>query len=107
MNTLDRDIRFVLLVLYLYVLHCMAICLKSVYLTFHLCYVFQKAHVQQFLATEDALNKAAEARDLCQKFINRLHGSADAATHSFAGGTTQNGSNLRQFEVDARFPWFL
>ncbi|KAG7548479.1 HAUS augmin-like complex subunit 5 [Arabidopsis suecica] len=60
----------------------------------------QKAHVQQFLATEDALNKAAEARDLCQKFINRLHGSADAATHSFAGGTTQNGSNLRQFELD-------
>lgn len=48
----------------------------------------QKAHVQQFLATEDALNKAAEARDLCQKFINRLH-----------GGTTQNMSNLRQLEV--------
>jgi hypothetical protein len=78
----------------------MAICLKSVYLNFHLCYFFQKAHVQQFLATEDALNKAAEARDLCHKFINRLHGSADTATHSFVGGTTQSGSNLRQFELD-------
>ncbi|CAH2079789.1 unnamed protein product [Thlaspi arvense] len=61
----------------------------------------QKAHVQQFLATEDALNKAAEARDLCHKYINRLHESAAAASsHSLAGGTTQSVSNLRRFELD-------
>ncbi|CAN8233005.1 unnamed protein product [Cochlearia groenlandica] len=61
----------------------------------------QKAHVQQFLATEDALNKAAEARDLCQKFINRLHGRADAASsNSLAGGTTQNVGNIKKYELD-------
>ncbi|ESQ47139.1 hypothetical protein EUTSA_v10027646mg [Eutrema salsugineum] len=61
----------------------------------------QKAHVQQFLATEDALNKAAEARDLCQNFINRLHGSADAASsHTLAGGKTQHVNNLRKLELD-------
>ncbi|CAH2044896.1 unnamed protein product [Thlaspi arvense] len=61
----------------------------------------QKAHVQQFLGTEDALNKAAEARVLCQKLKNRLHGSADAvSSHSLGGGTSQNVRNLRQFELD-------
>ncbi|KAJ6364742.1 hypothetical protein OIU76_029665 [Salix suchowensis] len=42
----------------------------------------QKVHVQQFLATEDALNKDAEARDLC------------------IGGTMQNMGSLRQFELE-------
>ncbi|TYI20057.1 hypothetical protein ES332_A07G208300v1 [Gossypium tomentosum] len=42
----------------------------------------QKAHVQQFLATEDALNKAAEARDLCQKLIKRLQGERKEAEDS-------------------------
>ncbi|CAF2089825.1 unnamed protein product [Brassica rapa] len=62
----------------------------------------QKAHVQQFLGTEDALNKAAEARVLCQKLKNRLHGSADAvSSHSVVGGgTSQNVKNLRQLELD-------
>lgn len=61
---------------------------------------FQKAHVQQFLATEDALNKAAEARDLCQKLIKRLHGSGDViSSQALAGGTSQNVGSLRQFEV--------
>ncbi|ESQ32542.1 hypothetical protein EUTSA_v10003675mg [Eutrema salsugineum] len=61
----------------------------------------QKAHVQQFLGTEDALNKAAEARVLCQKLKNRLHGSADAvSSHSHAGGTSQNAKTLRQIELD-------
>lgn len=64
----------------------------------------QKAHVQQFLGTEDALNKAAEARVLCQKLKNRLHGSADAvSSHSVGGGTSQNVKNLRQFEVNPIF----
>ncbi|OWM64489.1 hypothetical protein CDL15_Pgr020456 [Punica granatum] len=43
----------------------------------------QKAHVQQFLATEDALNKAAEARSSCQKLLKVLHGTGDAiSSHS-------------------------
>ncbi|CAN6853655.1 unnamed protein product [Brassica oleracea] len=61
----------------------------------------QKAHVQQFLGTEDALNKAAEARVLCQKLKNRLQGSADTvSSHSLGGGTSQNVRNLRQLELD-------
>ncbi|KAL5776726.1 hypothetical protein ACOSP7_009652 [Xanthoceras sorbifolium] len=61
----------------------------------------QKAHVQQFLATEDALNKAAEARDLCQNLIKRLHGSVDViSSQSIVGGTSQNVGSLRQFELE-------
>ncbi|KAB1211421.1 hypothetical protein CJ030_MR6G021389 [Morella rubra] len=62
----------------------------------------QKAHVQQFLATEDALNKAAEARDLSQKLIKRLHGSSDVvSSHSLGvGGGSQNVGSLRQFEFE-------
>ncbi|KAF8107299.1 hypothetical protein N665_0124s0090 [Sinapis alba] len=61
----------------------------------------QKAHVQQFLGTEDALNKAAEARVLCQKLKNRLQGSVDTvSSHSLGGGTSQNVRNLRQLELD-------
>lgn len=59
----------------------------------------QKAHVQQFLATEDALNKAAEARDLSQELIQRLDGS-DGSSHSLSGGTMQNVGSLRQFEME-------
>ncbi|WOK95413.1 AUGMIN subunit 5 [Canna indica] len=62
----------------------------------------QKAHVQQFVATEDALNKAAEAKALCQKLLNRLHGSSDmGALQLFpAGGTTQNLGSTRSFELE-------
>ncbi|XVF81775.1 hypothetical protein PTKIN_Ptkin15bG0183500 [Pterospermum kingtungense] len=61
----------------------------------------QKAHVQQFLATEDALNKAAEARDLCQKLIKRLEGGSDVVpAHSLVGAATQNVGSLRQFELE-------
>ncbi|KAJ6936427.1 hypothetical protein NC652_011210 [Populus alba x Populus x berolinensis] len=62
----------------------------------------QKAHVQQFLATEDALNKAAEARDLCQKLLKRLHGTGDEVSSNsiVSGGTTQNMSSPRQFELE-------
>lgn len=60
----------------------------------------QKAHVQQFVATEDALNKAAEARNLSQKLIKRLHGSADGvSSDSVPAGTSQNLGSLRHFEV--------
>ncbi|KAM1358250.1 hypothetical protein ACFX15_044547 [Malus domestica] len=55
-----------------------------------------KALVQQFLATEDALNKAAEARDLCQKLIKRLHGNSDV----ISSGTSQNVGSLRQLEME-------
>ncbi|OVA16921.1 hypothetical protein BVC80_9049g57 [Macleaya cordata] len=62
----------------------------------------QKAHVQQFVATEDALNKAAEARNLCQKLIKRLHGNSDAVPSNSvaAGGTSQNVGSLKQFELE-------
>ncbi|XP_048327905.2 AUGMIN subunit 5 [Ziziphus jujuba] len=62
----------------------------------------QKAHVQQFLASEDAHNKAAEARNLCQKLIKRLHGNGDVvSSHSIGvGGSSQNVSGLRQFELE-------
>ena len=60
----------------------------------------QKAHVQQFVATEDALNKAAEARKLCQKLIKRLQGSTDMVpSHSIGGATSHGVGSLRQFEV--------
>ncbi|KAK4602898.1 hypothetical protein RGQ29_011758 [Quercus rubra] len=62
----------------------------------------QKAHVQQFLATEDARNKAAEARDLCQKLVKRLHGSNDVVSSNSlgVGGASQNVGSLRQFELE-------
>ncbi|KAF5961435.1 hypothetical protein HYC85_002644 [Camellia sinensis] len=61
----------------------------------------QKAHVQLFVATEDALNKAAEARNLCQKLMQRLHGGGDAvSSQSRVGGTSQNVGSLRQFELE-------
>lgn len=68
----------------------------------------QKAHVQQFVATEDALNKAAEAKSLCQKLIKRLHGSNDvvAAQVMPAGGTSQNIGNIRNLEVFYLFRCF-
>ncbi|KAM2143763.1 hypothetical protein ACFX1R_047522 [Malus domestica] len=55
-----------------------------------------KAHVQQVLATEDALNKAAGARDLYQKLIKRLHGNSDV----ISSGTSQNVGSLRQLELE-------
>ncbi|XP_027350049.1 AUGMIN subunit 5 [Abrus precatorius] len=61
----------------------------------------QKAHVQQFLATEGALNKAAEARDMCEKLMKRLHGGTDVSSHSIGiGSTSQNVGSLRQLELD-------
>nr|XP_028964548.1 AUGMIN subunit 5-like [Malus domestica] len=56
----------------------------------------EKAHVQKFLATEDALKKAAEVRDLCQKLIKRLHGNTDV----ISSGTSQNVGSLRQLELE-------
>ncbi|KAI8541767.1 hypothetical protein RHMOL_Rhmol08G0087900 [Rhododendron molle] len=62
----------------------------------------QKAHVQQFVATEDALNKAAEARTTCQKLLRRLHGGGDAISSQsiVVGSTSQNVGSLRQFELE-------
>ncbi|KAF5958483.1 hypothetical protein HYC85_005708 [Camellia sinensis] len=63
-----------------------------------------KAHVQQFVATEDALNKAAEARNMCQKLLQRLHRGGDAifSQSLLVGSTSQNVGSLRQFEVWAK-----
>ncbi|KAL2552188.1 hypothetical protein Fot_05807 [Forsythia ovata] len=62
----------------------------------------QKAHVQQFLATEDALNKATEARNMSQLLLKRLHGTGVAVSnHSLtAAGTSQSMSSLRQLELE-------
>ncbi|XP_051141120.1 AUGMIN subunit 5 [Andrographis paniculata] len=62
----------------------------------------QKAHVQQFLATEDALNKAAEARKMSQLLLKRLHGSDDSDTTQslVKAGTSQSMSSLRQLELE-------
>ncbi|KAI6700436.1 hypothetical protein NL676_014760 [Syzygium grande] len=62
----------------------------------------QKAHVQQFLATEDALNKAAEARDSCLRLIQVLHGSRDVASAKTVGTgvKSQNVGSLRQLELE-------
>ncbi|KAL6499173.1 AUGMIN subunit 5 [Orobanche hederae] len=62
----------------------------------------QKAHVQQFLATEDALNKAAEAKNMSQLLLKRLHGSGDAVSSNslVTAGTSQNMSSLRQLELE-------
>uniref|UniRef100_A0A0E0B2H2 AUGMIN subunit 5 n=1 Tax=Oryza glumipatula TaxID=40148 RepID=A0A0E0B2H2_9ORYZ len=62
----------------------------------------QKEHVQQFLATEDALNKAAEAKAKSQKLLQRLHGTSDAAGSKKmpTGNTSQNMTNSRHLELD-------
>uniref|UniRef100_A0A804UDL3 AUGMIN subunit 5 n=1 Tax=Zea mays TaxID=4577 RepID=A0A804UDL3_MAIZE len=62
----------------------------------------QKEHVQQFLATEDALNKAAEAKALSQKLLQRLYGTIDMAGSKKlpTGNTTQNVTNSRHLELD-------
>ncbi|KAL6846617.1 hypothetical protein ACP4OV_024065 [Aristida adscensionis] len=62
----------------------------------------QKEHVQQFLATEDALNKAAEAKALSQKLLQRLHGTIDVAGSKKlpTGNTSQNVTNSRHLELD-------
>ncbi|KAL3636532.1 AUGMIN subunit 5 [Castilleja foliolosa] len=59
-----------------------------------------KAHVQQYLATEDALNKAAEARNMSQLLLKRLHGSGDALHSLGTAGTSQNMSSLMQLELE-------
>ncbi|KAF0915528.1 hypothetical protein E2562_036681 [Oryza meyeriana var. granulata] len=62
----------------------------------------QKEHVQQFLATEDALNKAAEAKALSQKLLQRLHGTVDTAGSKKmpTGNTSQNMTNSKHLELD-------
>ena len=52
------------------------------------------------MATEDALNKAAEARKACEKLINRMHDSddGDASYALTAGDNVQSVGGLRQFE---------
>ncbi|KAJ9540495.1 hypothetical protein OSB04_027001 [Centaurea solstitialis] len=62
----------------------------------------QKAHVQQFVATEDQLNKAAEAKSACEKLLKRLSGSREVASPLSLniGGTSQNMSSLRQLELE-------
>lgn len=65
-----------------------------------LLFFLQKAHVQQFLATEDSLNKASDAQNLCIKLIKRLEGSLDLVTaQKIPGGMSQSIGNIRHSEV--------
>eukprot|EP00252_Welwitschia_mirabilis_P020836 TRINITY_DN5196_c0_g1_i1.p1 TRINITY_DN5196_c0_g1~~TRINITY_DN5196_c0_g1_i1.p1 ORF type:complete len:683 (-),score=164.85 TRINITY_DN5196_c0_g1_i1:20-2068(-) len=61
----------------------------------------QKAHVQQFMATEDALNKAAEAKKASKKLIKRMHGSEDGdSSYVRTLDNIQSAGGLRQFELE-------
>ncbi|KAJ0732308.1 putative HAUS augmin-like complex subunit 5 [Helianthus annuus] len=53
-------------------------------------------HVKQFVATEDQLNKAEEARKACQKLLKRLTGSSDVGPPFFS----QHVSSLRELELE-------
>ncbi|KAM0057096.1 putative HAUS augmin-like complex subunit 5 [Helianthus debilis subsp. tardiflorus] len=55
-----------------------------------------KAHVKQFVATEDQLNKAAEARKACQNLLKRLTGSINMGPPFFS----QHISSLRELEPE-------
>ncbi|KAJ7530109.1 hypothetical protein O6H91_15G079600 [Diphasiastrum complanatum] len=59
----------------------------------------QKAHVQQFMATEEALNQAAEAKKISNELIKRLHGGDHGDSTQLSGRDQAEGS-LRQFESD-------
>ncbi|KAG0450647.1 hypothetical protein HPP92_026824 [Vanilla planifolia] len=55
---------------------------------------------RQFVATEDALNKAAEAKSISQKLVKRLHGNGEVATTTLHYGVqSQNLGNTRHFQV--------
>ncbi|KAJ4811024.1 AUGMIN subunit 5 [Rhynchospora pubera] len=60
----------------------------------------QKAHVQQFLETEDALNKAADAKGMCQKLLKRLNGASDTVILPQKVPTGNTQGNNRSFELD-------
>jgi len=54
------------------------------------------------MATEDALNQAAQAKKLSDELIRRIHGAADGADAAVSMVTkdgAQNAGSLRQFEV--------
>ncbi|XP_024396569.1 AUGMIN subunit 5 isoform X2 [Physcomitrium patens] len=57
----------------------------------------QKAHVQQFMATEDALNQVAQAKRMTNELIRRVRGT-DAAP-SATSSDVQNSGSLRQLEL--------
>ncbi|XP_024384467.1 AUGMIN subunit 5 isoform X1 [Physcomitrium patens] len=58
----------------------------------------QKAHVQQFMATEDALNQVAQARRMTDELIRRIRGTD--AVPSFTNSDVQNSGSLRQLELE-------
>ncbi|KAI5055330.1 hypothetical protein GOP47_0030475 [Adiantum capillus-veneris] len=63
----------------------------------------QRAHVQQFMATEEALNAAAEAKKASQELIRRIHGGSNAGDVSNSTSSrdySQSTGSSRQFELD-------
>ncbi|KAG0446588.1 hypothetical protein HPP92_028756 [Vanilla planifolia] len=65
--------------------------------------LFWKAHVQQFVATEDALNKAAEAKSISQKLVKRLHGNGEVATTTLHSGVQSQNLVVKRFKVNENF----
>ena len=59
----------------------------------------QRAHVQQFIATEDALNAAADAKKESQELVRRIHGASNAGDATNNREYVQNSASSRQFEV--------
>lgn len=62
----------------------------------------QRAHVQQFMATEEALNAAADAKKASQELIRRIHGgsSGDVSNSTSTRDYAQSTGSSRQFELD-------
>eukprot|EP00250_Pteridium_aquilinum_P000743 c10900_g1_i1 orf=227-2737(+) len=63
----------------------------------------QRAHVQQFMATEEALNAAADAKKASQELIRRMYGGSNAGDSSNSTSTrdfSQSTGSSRQFELD-------
>ncbi|KAL2623647.1 hypothetical protein R1flu_003852 [Riccia fluitans] len=59
----------------------------------------QTAHVQQFMATEDMLNLAAEARITTEDIVKRLYGVANGGQLPYMNGNQGTGG-LRQIELE-------
>lgn len=63
----------------------------------------QRAHVQQFMATEESLNAAADARKASEELIRRMHGGSSRGDNTIPTSARDNSQSMgssRQFELD-------
>ncbi|BBN14348.1 HAUS augmin-like complex subunit 5 [Marchantia polymorpha subsp. ruderalis] len=59
----------------------------------------QTAHVQQFMATEEMLNLAAEAKSTTEELVKRMSGAVNGGQPAYMNGN-QNAGGLRQIELE-------